>query len=205
MKILAHRGWWHQANEKNSETAIRRALENGFGIETDLRDHNGTIVISHDMPVGDGLMSLAQFKAICEEYSEDNVIALNVKADGLQQSVTECVSTWRNPVFFFDMSVPDTLGYLKIGLPVFTRESEFEPHPAMYSESQGVWIDAFLDDWVRAETVEKHLANDKQVCLVSPELHGRGHTRAWDHWRDISTENVMICTDFPELAAIHWK
>ncbi len=205
MKILAHRGWWHNADEKNSEVAIRRALENGFGIETDLRDHDGKVVISHDMPVGDRLMSLDEFRAICEEYSHDIVIALNVKADGLQHAVKASVSTWQNPIFFFDMSIPDALGYLKTELPVFTRESEYEPDPAFYPESQGVWIDAFVGDWVKSETVEKHLANGKYVCLVSPELHGRDHSRAWDDWREISGERVMICTDFPHLAADHWK
>jgi glycerophosphoryl diester phosphodiesterase len=205
MKILAHRGWWNSPDEKNSEKAIRRALENGFGIETDLRDHNGAVVISHDMPVGDGLMTLEELRAICEDYSPANVMALNVKADGLQRSVHTLINGWRNPLFFFDMSIPDTLGYFKNEMPVFTRESEFEPTPAFYAESQGIWIDAFLGDWVKPETVERHLANGKHVCLVSPELHGRNHARAWDEWKGLGGENVMICTDFPHLAADHWK
>ena len=49
MEIIAHRGFWISAEEKNTQTAFLRALENGFGIETDLRDFDGTLVISHDM------------------------------------------------------------------------------------------------------------------------------------------------------------
>jgi len=204
VKIIAHRGWWHTAQEKNSEGAFCRALENGFGIETDLRDHNGSVVISHDMPAGDSLMTLAQFRALCEQYSPDNIMALNVKADGLQNPVKANVADWRNPFFFFDMSIPDTSGYIRNDLTIFTRESEVEPDPAFYNESQGVWIDAFLGDWVTVETVEKHLGNGKKVCLVSPELHGREHGPVWAKWRGLSGEDVMICTDFPHLAAEHW-
>ena len=52
-KILAHRGFWQSEDEKNTKVAFERAFDNGFGIETDLRDIKGTIVISHNMPTGD--------------------------------------------------------------------------------------------------------------------------------------------------------
>ena len=51
--ILAHRGCWGQSVKRNSFEALKRALEEGFGIETDFRDCNGVIVISHDPPEGD--------------------------------------------------------------------------------------------------------------------------------------------------------
>jgi glycerophosphoryl diester phosphodiesterase len=35
-------------SEQNTEAAFRRALENGFGIETDFRDCGGSLVVSHD-------------------------------------------------------------------------------------------------------------------------------------------------------------
>ena len=55
--ILAHRGFWTEPAEKNSREALERAFREGFGIETDIRDRNGALVVSHDPPVGDGLMS----------------------------------------------------------------------------------------------------------------------------------------------------
>lgn len=48
IKIIAHRGMWFQQDEKNTFPAFERALQNGFGIETDFRDCNGELVISHD-------------------------------------------------------------------------------------------------------------------------------------------------------------
>ena len=60
MIILAHRGVWQNPVEKNSAAALRRALENGFGVETDIRDLDGQLVISHDPPRA-GAMRLADF------------------------------------------------------------------------------------------------------------------------------------------------
>lgn len=50
IKILAHRGFWKEETEKNTKIAFERAFNSGFGIETDLRDIKGEIVISHNMP-----------------------------------------------------------------------------------------------------------------------------------------------------------
>ena len=52
VEILAHRGFWKKESEKNTQIAFERAFDKGFGIETDLRDIKGEIVISHNMPVG---------------------------------------------------------------------------------------------------------------------------------------------------------
>ena len=51
--IIAHRGYWKNENEKNKKAAFERAFDCGFGVETDLRDIKGEIVISHNMPLGD--------------------------------------------------------------------------------------------------------------------------------------------------------
>ena len=48
--VLAHRGIFNCEKEKNSQRALSMALVNGFGIETDIRDLGGRIVISHDPP-----------------------------------------------------------------------------------------------------------------------------------------------------------
>ena len=49
MDILAHRGVWRISEERNSMSSIRAALDAGFGIETDVRDYKGNLVISHDI------------------------------------------------------------------------------------------------------------------------------------------------------------
>lgn len=50
MKILSHRGYWKNKQEKNSIAAFDRSFLNLYGLETDLRDvGGGGIVVSHDM------------------------------------------------------------------------------------------------------------------------------------------------------------
>ncbi|EIP3086535.1 hypothetical protein ACTK3A_001677 [Campylobacter jejuni] len=41
MKILSHRGYWKNKQEKNSITAFNRSFLNSYGLETDLRDMGG--------------------------------------------------------------------------------------------------------------------------------------------------------------------
>ena len=84
---IAHRGWWHNPEEKNSELAIRRALDAGYGLETDLRDHAGRIVISHDPPgsQGEPEFDFEQLLRLYRELGATGTLALNIKSDGLAE------------------------------------------------------------------------------------------------------------------------
>jgi glycerophosphoryl diester phosphodiesterase len=46
--ILAHRGLWKTASEHNRLEAFRHALESGYGIEVDVRDASGELIVAHD-------------------------------------------------------------------------------------------------------------------------------------------------------------
>src|SRR3546814_1451366 len=83
MQILAHRGFWNVPEEKNSWTAIERAFASGFGIETDIRDQHGRLVISHDPPSG-RCIDFQDVLALHRRHGAPGPMALNVKADGLQ-------------------------------------------------------------------------------------------------------------------------
>ena len=52
MEIIAHRGFWKKKVDQNTQASFKMAIEYGYGIETDIRDQNGQIVISHDLPRG---------------------------------------------------------------------------------------------------------------------------------------------------------
>lgn len=198
MKILAHRGWWLTPEEKNSRAALIRAFEAGYGIETDLRDHEGQIVIAHDMPVGQELMSFEDLLALYRSSGTGGTLALNIKADGLQDLVAEALSRHGvSQAFVFDMAVPDAIGYLRKGITTYTRHSEYEPVPPFYDEAQGVWVDCFKTDWIDTKVINDHVAKAKAVALVSPELHRRPHQEVWDGWRTLSHESIFLCTDFP--------
>lgn len=52
MQMLSYRGYWRRRNEQNAKIASERSLQLRFGIETGIRDFDGTLVISHDPPYG---------------------------------------------------------------------------------------------------------------------------------------------------------
>lgn len=200
MIVLAHRGWWTRLDERNTLGAFERALAAGFGLELDVRDQDGRLVVSHDPPVGNTL-ELAALLAAYERFGRPGPLAVNVKSDGLQPALAALLESLEpHQYFVFDMSVPDTLGYLRAGLPVFTRHSEYEPQPALLDRAAGVWMDCFERDWIDAAAIRRHTAAGRAVALVSPELHRRPHRDAWAAWRPADGPGVLLCTDFPEEA-----
>jgi len=199
MKILSHRGYWKESSEKNSVTAFLRSFNLNFGTETDLRDQNGEIVISHDIPEGD-LFPLKDFLKTLSDQSL--TLALNIKADGLAKKLKKTLQDYPNLNYFvFDMSIPDMRSYLDLGMPVFTRMSEVEQNPIWLEYSNGIWLDAFSDEWYSIELIHKLLDTGKKVCVVSPELHNRDYNKIWTMLYPLRTcSALMLCTDFPEDA-----
>jgi len=200
--VLSHRGYWKVPAEKNSEAAFRRSFDLGFGTETDVRDHAGELVVSHDPPLGPEM----PFSVFLELLGDRNLpLALNVKADGLASAVRDAMGRTRLTNWFvFDMSIPDTLHHLAAGNPVYTRQSEYEPNPVLAERAAGVWLDGFAGEWWGADTVAGWLGRGKSVCVVSPELHGRDYLPAWRTLKGsdfAATNNVYLCTDHPERAA----
>ena len=207
--ILAHRGVWGSKEEQNSRSAIRHALAGGFGIETDIRDHDGQVVLSHDVPLHDDrdLVSYSDLLEMLEDADERSSCALNVKSDGLLNIIQDVPHGTRDTcrqLFYFDMSIPETVQYLKRSLRVFTRVSEFEAPVFPQSQISGIWLDAFGDEFDQAREARRLLDQGYMVAIVSPELHGRSHTATWNdiiRWGLHLETNFMICTDYPFDAA----
>ncbi|HVO55168.1 MAG TPA: hypothetical protein VMT37_12230 [Solirubrobacterales bacterium] len=199
--IICHRGYWIDGADPNSRGAFEQGFGRGFGVETDVRDHCGELVISHDPPRGEQV-GLDELLCAYAEHGSPGPLALNVKADGLGAMLAEAlaergVEDW----FAFDMSVPDCAAYARDGLPYFTRHSEYEATPSLYEQSAGVWIDLFESEWLDQATLDAHLEAGKRVCVVSPELHRRDPEpawRAWSSWPAFASDRVSVCSDRPE-------
>lgn len=204
MIVLSHRGFWLNQAEKNSLVAFERSFSLGIGVETDIRDWDGRLVISHDLPNCDSI-PFENFISLYLQYPLRPILALNIKADGLQNELEGILNKFDvKNYFLFDMAVPDGLLYIKRGLNTFTRHSEYEPVPPYYAMAQGVWLDEFESHWLTDETIKKHLSMGKAICIVSPELHNRPFEKEWAHYRElekeIGTDRLILCTDLPERA-----
>ncbi|MCS6766966.1 MAG: hypothetical protein MO847_11470 [Candidatus Protistobacter heckmanni] len=180
-----------------------RACDYGFGIETDVRDLDGELVIAHDMPVRAGnTLGVEEFLDIVKDGNPQAWLALNIKSDDLCLSLYRLLNQYGiGNYFVFDMSVPEMAAYRRIGMPFFTRRSDLELMPALLESSLGVRLDAFATPYFPARSASADLDAGKMLGLVSPELHNRPHMAAWRDWRPLLGQDpVLLCTDYPDQA-----
>lgn len=203
---MAHRGAWSkELLVPNSQEALLAALDAGFSIETDIRDRNGTVVVSHDPTKDNSVLTLLHFLAQISgvTLSRDLILALNIKSDGLDSIMKDELKMLKGiPHFFFDMSTPELVKYAKAGLSVGLRWSEFEtlaPQLSICSEPLAVWVDSFDSDWWKTSELLDLGSGKRVVVLVSPELHGRDPVQVWKTFADEfhNNPNLYICTDYP--------
>lgn len=208
MKILAHRGYWNDQILNNSPDALKKALDAGFGFESDLRDYCGNLVISHNI-ADEGSQKAEEVFQWLHEHRDQYCFAINIKADGLKEQLKQMLEKYQLDNYFnFDMSVPQMIEFRDCGLRYFTRQSEVESEPVLYEEAAGVWIDGFWDDlWISEELLRGHIQQGKTVCLVSPDLHKREYLEFWKRLKQYSIDfdRVMLCTDYPEEAKEFFK
>ncbi len=211
MEFLAHRGLWFQKDERNSLDALFKGLDEGYGLETDIRDINQELVISHDMPELGKSINLNELFIYYRENNLTSTLALNIKCDGLQEILNQRLINYGITNYFvFDMSVPDTLGYFKKDMRTFVRRSDVEYHPELALNAHGIWLDELKGPWIDADLILK-LANETDyVCIVSPELHGREYQGQWDAIMKAMDQGcpsgkLMLCTDKPREAEEFFK
>ena len=208
MKIISHRGYWKAQPEKNNWAAFERSFSLGFGTETDLRDYCERIVIAHDMANSSSINLERVFELYCK-YELNEPLALNIKADGLHNLLKSLLEKYAiSNYFVFDMSIPDTLGYINNGIQFFSRQSEYEPQPSFYEHCTGIWLDAFVGTWYNHELIFDHINKKKKVAIVSSELHKREHLPLWEKLKKENihlVEDVILCTDLPQDASEYFR
>ncbi len=200
MNILAHRGAWDTPDEKNTVQAIKRAFSNGWGIETDVRDYCGKLVISHDIASEDSPL-LTDILSVYKEVGMESFLAINIKADGIQSLLMNELEEYEISNYaVFDMSIPEQVVYKKMNIPFFTRQSEIETYPVMYDDAAGVWMDEWEKAWIDRQVICGHLEKGKVVGIISPEIHGRDYQILWEHLKKIDSDRLFLCTDIPKEA-----
>lgn len=103
---------------------MSKALDLGYGIETDLRDLNGSLVVCHDPATAINLFTADVLFSNSPEKNCKSILALNIKSDGLQDLLKRSLDLYLIPtdnLFVFDMSIPNLNQYLKARIPSYSR------------------------------------------------------------------------------------
>lgn len=200
MKILCHRGLWEKEHEKNTIVAIQRALDNGYGVETDVRDYQSRLVVSHDFPNQES----PNFSEIINLFRGQPVtLAINIKSDGLVSDLSSALKNQSFDYFVFDCSIPELFKYRMASIPYLTRRSEFENESLLDLDSAGIWLDAFHDDWFIKDIKQYSARVSNKLAIVSSELHGRDPLPLWRSLLASDLEqNIFLCTDLVKEAEI---
>lgn len=189
MKYIAHR--------VNTIAQLRQTPPE-YGVELDLRDQRGRLILQHD-PFCDG----EDFEDYLQEYRHGPMI-LNIKSERIEHRVLELIRRANVPDFFFlDSSFPMIRTLVSEGeRRIAVRFSEFEPVEsalALAGQVEWVWIDCFT----RMPLEEQNYAllnRHFKLCAVSPELQGRDVGTISHYSRELSRFPVdAVCTKRPDL------
>lgn len=203
----------HNRNTNNIEDYIDNEAA---GTEIDIRYLSNTgISLSHDVISSSRPLML---KDLLEKYptlGKEKILAINIKEAGLSELLK--IELMKNNItnyFCFDMSMPDTRHYQKSGVKYLLRYSEYEQIDVksdIFKDCFGVWVDSFCNTKeiiYNNDLFLKLIENQKKIVFVSPELHSYGQdtsvrNQIWTEIKHITvsnkwTENVFICTDYPQ-------
>lgn len=201
MLIVSHRGFWKYSAEQNTKIAFARSFDLGFGIETDLREANGKLVIAHDFVKGNEV----SFEALLKLLAGRNLpLALNIKADGMHDLIKDLLLKYNHDNYFtFDMSIPDLVVQLRASIKVFSGLSDILNPAPLFHQCAGVWLDCFETIWYNTQLIEEIVEQGKKLCIVSAELHKRPSEQQWQLIKSckyLNSDHLLLCTDWPEKA-----
>jgi len=164
MQIISHR--------VNTITLLKK-IPKKFGVEVDIRSIGDALIIHHDpFIIGE------VFEEWIKLY-EHGTLILNVKEEGLEQRLLELMKKYQIEDFFFlDQSFPFLKKTASEGESrSAVRVSEYEDINTALSLSgmvDWVWVDCFNDFPLNLEKAEELQKAGFKLCIVSPELQGRG-------------------------------
>ncbi|MBI3878948.1 MAG: hypothetical protein HY301_02660 [Verrucomicrobia bacterium] len=213
MVIMAHRAnlTGPKSVAENSPAACAKAMELGFGLETDLRrDASGGFYISHDPAPRTAANALETYSEIFAKHPSAE-LAINVKELGYEASLIEVMNSGRLGArsFYFDQELlePATPGAAQRKLKslpggacvrVAARLSDrHEPlAQCLAIPAEIVWADEFDSLWLTAAEVRAVHAAGRKFYVISPEIHGFDVATMKRRWADFKAWNIDgLCTD----------
>lgn len=162
----------HRVNQLD-ETVAAEVFGAADGIEFDIRDTGGDIVVQHDPFLGGQLFT--DFLKFCPS---NKFYIVNVKSEGIERrAIADLESCGIQQFFLLDCSIPMMVRLGKEGeRRLAVRLSEYESLAtveAMASFVSWVWVDVFTLLPLTREAEESIRHRGLKLCLVSPELQGQ--------------------------------
>lgn len=169
MKIIGHRINYLDA------TVAEDIFSRCDGIEFDIRDVNGRIVVEHD-PYKDG-QALEDFVKFC---IPNKFYIVNVKSEGIEENTIKIMTyAGLHHFILLDCSIPSIVRLGRTGEHrCAARFSEFERAETVLALARAgyiswVWVDVFTMFPLTPEYIEMFHEAGLSICLVSPELQAQ--------------------------------
>jgi hypothetical protein len=169
MKVVAHR-----INYLDAKNAAH-VFSSCDGIEFDIRDNNGQIIVQHD-PYGSG-QPFTEFVRFCVP---NKLYIVNVKSEGIEEDAIRIMDDAGLTNFFLlDCGTPSIVRLGRRGeRRIAARFSEYESFETVYALGRAgyiswVWVDVFSTIPLSSMTIELFHNAGLKICLVSPELQAQ--------------------------------
>ncbi len=195
MKIIKHR--------VNTIEELSK-VEASYGVEIDLRNHKGELILAHDPIPGELVLFIDWLK-----FYHHEMIVLNIKEEGLETKILAIVNSFNIQNFFLlDQSFPFLFKTLISGESrTAIRFSDLESIDTITStlnmsvtKPKWLWVDSFSGEWSHLKELDKIKSLGLNVCLASPELHGRNlDLELREIKKSASVRDIdAVCTKLPE-------
>jgi hypothetical protein len=172
-----------------------------FGVEMDIHGWNKNLTVHHDANIKGYDIDLW-----LDTFNHSFSI-FNIKEEGIEELVREKISLRNIDNFFLlDLSFPSLVKLVKVGeRRIALRVSKYEPYKAakhFKNKLNWIWLDVF--EGIPLNKTEFDLLKEWnfKICLVSPELHGRGKDEIINFKNFINKHKIMIdavCTKHPDM------
>jgi hypothetical protein len=166
-----------------------------MGVEVDLRDVDGEIIISHD-PFTQG----ENFEKYLESYTHRFLIA-NIKSERIEHRVKILLDKFQiQNYFFLDSSTPMIVRYgPQLGYKFSIRVSEYESVNSalrMKDFANWIWVDCFERLSIDRDEYLALKSFGFKLCFVSPDLHDemRSIIDFIDNLKKLDITPDMVCS-----------
>jgi hypothetical protein len=190
-----------------------RTIPNDMGVEVDVRDHAGELIITHD-PLDQQSTSIVKLKEYLRELNPSVALILNLKTEGIEAKCIEIMQQYPDRLWFFlDMAMPVLVRFAfrtsSVGMQNYgsqnlcVRFSEYEALEyalGFTGKAQWVWIDCFHRLPLTLEIYERLNGAGFKICLVSPELQGHPVEMIRSFREQLKGMQIdAVCTKRPDL------